>query len=139
MPTLPQSSAPVVPASLDVFPFVRWMGEFMAPFLDRGGSAVAGEERNVLALAQSFAQPWTLLGAQLAMANLALTHAGTAQLEWAQALWKAWPGAGARPEADGGTASALDPFGVLAQAQAFVGRAMDSWAALARTGPVPVA
>jgi hypothetical protein len=129
------------PATLDVFPFFRWMGEFGAPLLDGGGSAVAGEERNLLDLAQSFTQPWTLIGAQLAMANLALTHAGTAQVEWAQAWWKACSALAGPQAAEGGGRAVLpfDPFALVAQAQAFMGRALDGWAALARTGPVPVA
>lgn len=142
MATSKQAPATQVPSPPETFWFMRWLQEMEAPRFDAGAGALEDEEKNVLAVAQMAAHPWTLFGAQLAMVQLALLHVGAAQAEWMDAWCKAWsdlaPSA-AEEGADRRPASPLDPFGWTAQAQAFAGRCVDQWAALARSGPFRIA
>ena len=128
-----------VPAPPETFWFTRWLQELEAPLFDTGGSAVEGEERNAFALAQMATHPWTVVGAQLAMLNLALAQAGSAQAEWTKAWYRAW---GIEPAGDGAAprpaAASFDPFGFVAQAQAFAAHWAEQWTTLARAGSMPM-
>ena len=125
----PQVATTQVPATPDAFAFMRWFAEMEEPLFSTGGAAVEGEERNLLGLAQMLTQPWTVFGMQLAMANLMLTRFGTAQADWIDAWTKAWPAAGA---------FTLDPFGLQAQTQAWLGRCVDEWTSLTHAPAVRI-
>lgn len=141
MSTSMAASAPHHPALPEAFWPLRWFGEMEAPLFDTGGSALEGEEKNLLALATALTRPWTLVEVQLAMLHLALLHVGAVQAEWMDAWSKAWGGvtatAGAEHD-DRRPAPAFDPFAMPAPVQAFVGNCVDRWAALARSGPIHV-
>lgn len=128
-----------VPARPEAFWFMRWLQELEAPLFDTGGSAVEGEEKNAFALAQMATHPWTVMGAQLAMLNLALAQVGAAQSEWTDAWYRAW---GIAPASEGGPARpvvpSFDPFGFAAQAQSFAAHWAEQWSTLARAGAVPL-
>ena len=136
-----QTAAASIPAAPENFWPLRWLGEIEAPLFDTGGVAVEGEERNLLGLAQMATQPWTLFGAQLAMANLALTQFGAAQAEWTRAWSEAWSGIAATAGAQAGDRSvalAFDPFALVTQAQAFASRCVEEWTALTHSGPARI-
>ena len=139
MSTSTAASASHLPALPEAFWPLRWFGEMEAPLFDTGGSALEGEEKNLLALATAAARPWTLMEAQLAIPHLTLLRVGAAQAEWMDAWSKTWGGVTATASAEHGDrwpALSFDPFAMPAQAQAFIGNCIDGWAALARSGPI---